>query len=158
MKICNVCSEQKVDDDFGQDLRNSDKLKSVCKSCCADKEKNRREAMKKIQALAEDAGIRLIEVANDTPDSAQYDASCIKILHDAEVFERMPWLEAETLAAKYGKDADFVRRGLQACRSAGVGEEYFIKRYLEGDKSIPMDESVEYQSRVIQGLVKAVES
>jgi hypothetical protein len=83
-----------------------------------------------------------------------YDASKIKILTDVEAVERMPWLEAETLAAKYNKDVDFIRRGLQSCRSAGISEKYFIKRYLEEDKAIPLDQAVDYQARVLQGLIK----
>jgi hypothetical protein len=83
-----------------------------------------------------------------------YDASSIKVLHDNELFERMPWLMAETLAAEYGKDVKFVERGLQACRNAGVSEHYFIKRYLEGDKTIPKDDAVEYHARLIAGLQK----
>lgn len=83
-----------------------------------------------------------------------YDASSIKILSRSEAFQRMPWLKADELAHRYGKDADFINRGLQACRSANIGEEYFIKRYLEEMRDIPFDEAVDYQSRVLQGLVR----
>jgi hypothetical protein len=66
----------------------------------------------------------------------------------------MPWLKADELASRYGKDVDFIERGLRACRQANVGEGYFIKRYLEDMKHIPRDDAVDYQSRLIQGLVR----
>jgi len=70
-------------------------------------------------------------------EADSYDASCIKILNKSEAFQRMPWLKADELAARYRKDVGFVLRGLEACRRAGVGEEYFIKRYLEELTSSP---------------------
>lgn len=82
-----------------------------------------------------------------------YDASCIRVLGGGEALAMTPWLAPETLAAKYGKDVDFIRRGLQACRNADVDIGYFVRRYLEGDRSVPKNDSVEYQARVLQGLL-----
>lgn len=87
--------------------------------------------------------------------SEEYTAKNIRILSKSEAYQRMPWLKADELAARYGKDQGFVERGLEACRRANVGEEYFIKRYLEDIKSIPKNEAVDYQSQVIQGLLRA---
>lgn len=94
-----------------------------------------------------------IEIEATLPDSEQYDASCIRVLDDREAWEKMPWLEAETLASTSGKDLDFIKRGLEACRRAGVSHGYFIRRYLEDDKTVPFSVAVDYQSRVVQGLV-----
>lgn len=88
------------------------------------------------------------------PDADEYSAAHIKILPPEEALERMPWLKAETLAAQYGKDKVFIERGLKACRLAGVSEQYFIRRYCQEDKTIPKNDAVEYQSRVIQGLIR----
>lgn len=81
-----------------------------------------------------------------------YSAKNIKILSNSEILDVAPWIAAETLAAKYGKDVDFIRRGLEACKLADVEQGYFIRRYLEGDKSVPKNDAVEYHSRVLQGL------
>ena len=81
-----------------------------------------------------------------------YNARCIKILSSAEAIEKTPWLAAETLATKYGKPVDFIRRGLESCRLANVDIGYFIQRYLEDDKTIPKNDVVEYHSRILQGL------
>lgn len=61
-----------------------------------------------------------------------YDASNIKIT-DGSQFD---WVIEGSLAEKYGKDIDFIHRGLEACKLANTPPSYFIQRYLEGDKSV----------------------
>ena len=75
----------------------------------------------------------------DLPDSEAYDASCIKITSGAQ----FDWAIEGSLAAKYGRDLGFIQRGLLACKLAGIGFDFFIQRYLEGDKSIPRNPLVE---------------
>ena len=83
-----------------------------------------------------------------------YNASCLRILGDAEALEATPWLAAETLATTYNKPVDFVKRGIEACRLANVEQSYFIERYCKGNKDIPKNDAVEYHARVLQGLAK----
>lgn len=83
-----------------------------------------------------------------------YSASNIRVLNSQEVLEKMPWIEPEILATKYNKDVEFIKRGLLACRNAGVSDSYFIDRYLEGNKDIPHNKDVEYQSKLLQGCMK----
>ena len=60
-----------------------------------------------------------------------YDASAIQILEPIEASERFPWLRVEALAAQYQRPIAWIARGLEACRRAGVDEDYFVTRYLE---------------------------
>lgn len=145
MKICKTCNTAKPKSDF---YRDKHWLKVICKAC-----ENQDRTVRRKEAQA--ASLDIVQAVSPAmPDSGEYNASSIKILSKSEAYQRMPWLKADELAQRYGKDVDFIKRGLQACRSANVGEEYFVKRYLEEMKDIPMDEAVDYQSRVLQGLVK----
>lgn len=57
--------------------------------------------------------------------------------------ERWEWLKAGNLANQYKRDEKWITRGLQACREVGVSPDYFIRRYLDGDKSVPLREDVD---------------
>jgi hypothetical protein len=72
-----------------------------------------------------------------------YLASSIRVLPPTESIERFTWLKAEELAARTGKPAEWIKRGLQACEQAGVPHGYFIARYLDGDRSAPRNRDVE---------------
>jgi hypothetical protein len=74
---------------------------------------------------------------------AEYTASSIRILPAPEAVEKFAWLKAEELAARTGKPIDWIKRGLQACEQSGVGHDYFIRRYLNGDRSAPRNRDVE---------------
>jgi hypothetical protein len=82
-----------------------------------------------------------------------YTAKNIKILSSQEAIELMPWLSAETLATQYHRDLKFIQRGLLACRNADVPESYFVERYLKHNPDIPFHEGVDYQMRVLLGIV-----
>jgi hypothetical protein len=84
--------------------------------------------------------------------AGDYNASHIRILKPEEVVQRMPWLKAESLAQQYNRDVAFIRRGLRACREAGVSERYFVSRYLEKDPSVPYNPLVDHHSRLLQNL------
>jgi len=71
-----------------------------------------------------------------------YTASSIKILSDSEILEAFDWAKVGHLATQYNRDSDFIERCLQACARVGVNHSYFIGRYLEGDKTIPLHEGV----------------
>lgn len=75
-------------------------------------------------------------------DPASYTAADIRVLTAAEVNERWDWAKAGALALHYRRDEGWIGRGLAACRSAGVAEAYFIRRYLDGDRSLPEHEGV----------------
>lgn len=68
-------------------------------------------------------------------NTQEYNASSIRILKPEEAEQRFEWLRAENLATQYSKPLEFVERGIEACRRASVDLDFFIKRYLEGDKS-----------------------
>lgn len=72
-----------------------------------------------------------------------YNADSIRILSDAEVVQKFEWARLGHLASQYGRDEGFIRKGIQACEHVGVDPEYFITRYLVGDKSIPFREDVD---------------
>lgn len=127
MKECSKCRVMKQDYEFGKDLRNKKGMKSICKKC-----DNEYKCAK---------------------DSLKYDASCIKVLHIDEI-DIMPISNAVLmLAQKYGRDEDFIRRSLQSCDNAGVTRNYFVTRYLLGNKDIPLNELVDFQARVLQGFI-----
>jgi hypothetical protein len=120
MKKCTKCGAKKELSEFYSNKTHADGLESYCKGC-------------KKQSSAN-----------------QYNADNIKVLQDQEVLEEMPWVVANSLANEYNKPLDFVQRGLEACELAGVTPNYFIDRYLKGDKTIPVNESVAYQSKLLQ--------
>ena len=72
----------------------------------------------------------------------EYTADSIRILDHSEACQRFGWLDAETLAARYRRPAQWIARGLEACRRAGVDRQYFIDRYLE-HKPVPRNELVD---------------
>ena len=76
-------------------------------------------------------------------NTQSYTASSIRVLREAEILERFDWAKIGSLAAQYGKDEGWIRKGFTACTEAGVHESYFIRRYLEGDKTVPAHEGVE---------------
>ena len=53
------------------------------------------------------------------------------------------WSTAISLSEKYNKQVNWIERGLLACELANVGHDYFIKRYLEEDKSVTMNNDVD---------------
>ena len=62
-----------------------------------------------------------------TPD---YTAANIHILEPNEVASRFSWAKVAALAERYHRSPDWIGRGLEACRRAGVDGDYFIDRYL----------------------------
>jgi hypothetical protein len=72
-----------------------------------------------------------------------YDARSIRILSDVELIESFDWAKATALSIQYGKDPKWIERGLAACQAVGVSQNYFIQRYLVGDRSVPIHEGVD---------------
>lgn len=50
---------------------------------------------------------------------------------------------AKELSSQYRQDNKFVERGLLACERAEVDPNYFIQRYLMGDRSVALDKKVD---------------
>ena len=68
----------------------------------------------------------------------EYTASSIEIRdHSVDI-----WSSAIALSEKYGKPVEWIEAGLLACELGGVGTDYFIQRYLEGDLSIPLNQEI----------------
>jgi hypothetical protein len=57
---------------------------------------------------------------------------------------------AYRLQLKYQKDLGFIKRGLESCERAGVSHDYFVSRYLDEDKTIPINLEVDKMSRLVQ--------
>lgn len=77
-----------------------------------------------------------------------YNADCIKITTG----EQFDWVLEGNLAAEYQKPIEFIQRGFEACRLALQPKDYFINRYLKGDKSVPRVKEVD---EIYWELVKA---
>ena len=75
-----------------------------------------------------------------------YTAANIVILTPAETADRFGWVKAAELAERYRKPEQWVQRGLEACRRAGVDPDYFEHRYLQR-LNIPRDELVDAAMR-----------
>jgi hypothetical protein len=145
MKRCTKCGVEKEVTEFYVNKATIDGLESNCKDC--------KKLQSAIQYSLNEHAKRLYEWCDlpvPRPAMPQYDASCIKILSNQEVLAEMPWIRAQSLANEYNKPLDFIERGLEACELAGVTPNYFIDRYLKGDKTIPVNESVAYQSKLLQ--------
>ena len=57
---------------------------------------------------------------------------------------------AEELQSRYQKDLGFIKRGLESCERAGVSHDYFVSRYLDEDRSVPINVGVDKMSRLVQ--------
>ena len=79
-------------------------------------------------------------------ETGSYDASNIKIMP----YSNNLWSSSVSLANIYCKPIGFIQRGLEACRLARVEQSYFIKRYLDDDKSVPLNSEVNIISRELQ--------
>jgi hypothetical protein len=82
------------------------------------------------------------ELNSQEPDEKTYNADSIKILTKEETMARFGWVNIDELARKHVKDPGWIERGLEACRRRGVEPDHFINRYLENDKSIPLNQMV----------------
>lgn len=71
-----------------------------------------------------------------------YTAALIRILEPTEIASRFTWARVAALADEYRRPAAWIARGLEACRRAGVSEDYFIARYLRRE-SLPLDRRVD---------------
>lgn len=79
-----------------------------------------------------------------------YTAAQIQVLPQSEAEERFPWLKVEELARRYNRPAEWIARGMEACRRAGSDPDYFVRRYLEWDQSVPLDPLVDAAMRELQ--------
>jgi hypothetical protein len=80
----------------------------------------------------------------------EYDASCIKVLPEVVVEDKFEWVRIENLATKYLRPVEWIANGFEACRRCNIDPEYFIKYYLEKDKSIVFIPEVEQVYRDIK--------
>ena len=78
-----------------------------------------------------------------------YTAADIRVLTEKEVDARFTWARVSALAERYSRPTDWIARGLEACRRAGVDPDYFIARYLERDAATPFDSAVDEAMREI---------
>jgi hypothetical protein len=75
---------------------------------------------------------------------ANYDEDSIQILSSSEVADRFAWASVAALAKQYPTvPAAFIARGLTACDAVKVSREYFVRRYLQGDRTVTRREDVE---------------
>lgn len=76
----------------------------------------------------------------------KYNASSITIRKDA----KFDWEIVASLSLKYPLiDSDFIKRGIQSCRESDTDIDYFIKQYLDGDKSIPINKAMDQAHRAL---------
>jgi len=75
-----------------------------------------------------------------------YTASNIVILTTAEIADRFGWAKVAELAERYRRPEQWIARGLEACRRAGVDPDYFERRYLQR-QDIPRNEQVDAAMR-----------
>lgn len=59
-----------------------------------------------------------------------YTATNIRILEPVEIPARFVWARVTELAERYRRPEAWIARGLEACRRAGVADDYFVTRYL----------------------------
>lgn len=60
----------------------------------------------------------------------EYNAKSIRIL-SAKDIQGFDWNRARQVADDYNKPIEFVSRGFEACRLAGLSPDWFINKYLE---------------------------
>ena len=79
--------------------------------------------------------------------SASYTAAQIRILSQDDACDRWDWARAGALSAQYGVPEEAIQRGLQACERAGIGPDYYVTRYLIGNRSEPLNPLVDEAMR-----------
>jgi len=79
-----------------------------------------------------------------------YDASNIII----QEYSKNRWATAVALAEKYTRSVEWIERSLEACELASAPYEYFVRRYLDGDKTIPLNEDVDLCSAELQKALR----
>lgn len=74
----------------------------------------------------------------------EYDASSIKVLRASEVI-KLPYVIIQELQDEYKSvPPDFIKKGVEVCLMMGKLD-YFVERYLVGDKTIPIDKEFEVE-------------
>ena len=71
-----------------------------------------------------------------------YDAESIQILTPPQFTEQFEWATIGALAHQYGMPVKLIERGFAACAQVGVDPSYFVRRYMDGDKTVPFREDV----------------
>lgn len=82
----------------------------------------------------------------------EYNASSIRVLTAKEIQDKFDWNRAKQVADDYNRPVEFISRGFEACRLAGLEPEYFIQKYLEKEN---IQESEEF-TEIYKDLLKAM--
>ena len=101
------------------------------------------------EVIASPRGSQAVLEASSSIVDDGYSAKDIKILSDMEVIDRFDWAKVGALAAQYNRPAEWIERGLGACAEVGVSPDYFIRRYLDGDKTVPRHDGVDAAFRTL---------
>ncbi|MTI13183.1 hypothetical protein [Sansalvadorimonas verongulae] len=67
---------------------------------------------------------------NIKPMNSEYTASNIRVLTDAEIIERQPFVLIHEIARKYSQPTTFIERGFEVCFRLSIPPDYFINRYI----------------------------
>jgi len=86
------------------------------------------------------------EVTVHAEPKPEYTASSIQI-KDPEDFD---FHLIEKWAREYSRPVEWIRRSVEACRLAGAPLDYFKRRYLDGDRSVPLSQEVDVISQGLQ--------
>ena len=82
----------------------------------------------------------------------EYNASSIRVLTAKEIQDNFDWNRAAQVAKDYQRPVEFINRGFEACRLAGLSPEWFINKYLEKE-DVPDNEEF---TEVYKDLLKAM--
>lgn len=88
------------------------------------------------------ASQEVLEASSPDVDDG-YSAKDIRILRDDEIIERFDWAKIGSLAAQYRRPEEWIERGFRACDEVGVSHDYFVGRYLDGNKDIERHDGVD---------------
>ena len=69
-----------------------------------------------------------------------YDESSIKILSRDEI-EQFDWHRIRCLAEEYRRPVEWIERGFEAARLAGISPDYFVDKYI---KHQPLEINIEF--------------
>lgn len=83
----------------------------------------------------------------------EYNAKSIRIL-SAKDIQGFDWNRARQVADDYNKPIEFVSRGFEACRLAGLEPEYFIQKYLEKEDIQESEEFIEIYRDLLKAMRK----
>ncbi len=145
---CSICHNPIPDSSRGP-------IRNTCSSACKQKYYRLNKQNRTVTLLT----LPNVQVNRNTPlyapSGGSYEATNIVILREPDRIDNpnFDWELSQSLADKYTRPVEWIKRSIRACREAGESPQYFIDRYLI-KTGIEMNQSVDQEFRTILDEMK----